>query len=222
MSRATSEDMGGRPLRIPIGPATLEGDLEIPERRGAWCCLPMAAAAAATARGTAMSPGCSMRRPWPPSSPTSSPRKRRQWICARGTYNSTSDCSQVASSAPPTGWRGSPETTGFPIGYFGASTGAAAAVGAARRTTRGGWRRCLARRPPRPGRRRPSLGPRAHTPDRRRARRARDRPEPAGTGAARHRGETARDHPGHHPSLREARGTGTGRPPGDRLADPAP
>ncbi len=31
MSRATSEDMGGRPVRIPIGPATLEGDLDIPE-----------------------------------------------------------------------------------------------------------------------------------------------------------------------------------------------
>jgi hypothetical protein len=31
MSRVTKDDLGGRPVRIPIGPATLEGDLEIPE-----------------------------------------------------------------------------------------------------------------------------------------------------------------------------------------------
>ena len=31
MSRATREDRGGRPVRIPIGSATLEGDLDIPE-----------------------------------------------------------------------------------------------------------------------------------------------------------------------------------------------
>jgi putative phosphoribosyl transferase len=31
MRRATTEDRDGRPIRIPIGRATLEGDLEIPE-----------------------------------------------------------------------------------------------------------------------------------------------------------------------------------------------
>jgi hypothetical protein len=31
MRRATTENRDGRPIRIPIGRATLEGDLEIPE-----------------------------------------------------------------------------------------------------------------------------------------------------------------------------------------------
>ena len=106
MSRATREDRGGRPVRIPIGSATLEGDLDRPEGARPWCCLPTAAGAVGTARETAMWPGCSTRRAWPPSSWTSSPRQRRKWICTRGNCGSTSDCSPGASSAQPTGWRG--------------------------------------------------------------------------------------------------------------------
>ena len=66
MSRATTEDRDGRPIRIPIGRATLEGDLEIPEGRGASCYSPTAAGAVGTAHETATWPGCSTRRAWPP------------------------------------------------------------------------------------------------------------------------------------------------------------
>lgn len=95
------------------------------------------------------------------------------------------------------------QTSALRIGYFGASTGAAAAlVAAAERpetgaiVSRGGW--------PDLPRRRPRRRPRAHAPDRRRRR-------PAGPQAQRRRtqpvagGSRARSRGGGHPSLRGTR-----------------
>ena len=82
---------------------------------------------------------------------------------AGASWSSTSPCSP-AGSRPVTRWASpAPPTRGLPIGYFGASTGAAAALRAAAAAGRRGPRGRLARRPPRPGGRRASPTCRAPT-----------------------------------------------------------
>jgi len=131
MSRVTKEDDGGRPVRIPIGPATLEGDLDIPEG---------ARAVVLFAHGSGSS--------------RHSPRNRYVARVLRDAGLATLlldlltgdeeavdvetgllrfDIGLLAGRVvDATDWLArAPETASLPVGYFGASTGAAAALVAA-------------------------------------------------------------------------------------------
>jgi dienelactone hydrolase len=144
MNRASKEQARERLVQIPIGPITLEGNLDIPEG---------ARAVVLFAHGS--------------GSGRHSPRNRyvAQVLRHAGLATLLMDLLTAEEEAVDmhtahlrfdipllaerlvgaTDWlRQAPETTGFRIGYFGASTGAAAALVAP--------------------------GPRAHAPDRRRAR----------------------------------------------------
>jgi pimeloyl-ACP methyl ester carboxylesterase len=131
MSQATKDDAGGRPVRIQIGPATLEGDLDIPDG---------ARAVVLFAHGSGSS--------------RNSPRNRYVARVLRDAGLATLlmdlltgdeeaidmetghlrfDIGLLAGRVVgATDWLArAPETAGFPVGYFGASTGAAAALVAA-------------------------------------------------------------------------------------------
>jgi putative phosphoribosyl transferase len=131
MSRTTQEDVGGRPIRIPIGSVTLEGDLDIPEG---------ARAVVLFAHGSGSS--------------RQSPRNRYVARVLRDAGLATLlmdlltgkeevvdmesgllrfDIGLLAGRVVgATDWLGrEPETAALPVGYFGASTGAAAALVAA-------------------------------------------------------------------------------------------
>jgi pimeloyl-ACP methyl ester carboxylesterase len=131
MSQATKDDAGGRPVRISIGPATLEGDLDIPDG---------ARAVVLFAHGSGSS--------------RNSPRNRYVARVLRDAGLATLlmdlltgdeeaidmetghlrfDIGLLAGRVVgATDWLArAPETAGFPVGYFGASTGAAAALVAA-------------------------------------------------------------------------------------------
>ena len=131
MNRTTKEDDGERPVRIPIGSTTLEGNLDIPEG---------ARAVVLFAHGSGSS--------------RHSPRNRYVARVLRDaglatllldlltaeeeavdlyTAHLRFDIGLLAERlVGSTDWLGrAPETAGFPIGYFGASTGAAAALVAA-------------------------------------------------------------------------------------------
>ena len=116
---------------------------------------------------------------------------------------------------------GRPETAGLRLGYFGASTGAGAALLAAGRdpdsvgavVSRGGRPDLAARRAaPRHG---------ADPADRRRQRRDRPGAQPRGVRPAR-RHPPARHRPRRHPPVRGARCPGGSRPPGPRMVPPLP
>jgi pimeloyl-ACP methyl ester carboxylesterase len=131
MGQTTKEDVGGRPVRIPIGSVTLDGDLDIPEG---------ARAVVLFAHGSGSS--------------RHSPRNRYVARVLRDAGLATLlmdlltgdeeaadletgllrfDIGLLAERViGATDWLGrAPETANFPIGYFGASTGAAAALVAA-------------------------------------------------------------------------------------------
>jgi dienelactone hydrolase len=131
MNRATKEDVVGRPVRIPVGPAMLEGDLEIPEG---------ARAAVLFAHGSGSS--------------RHSPRNRYVARVLREARLATLLLDLLTGEEEAvdmetglfrfnigllaervigaTDWLArAPETADYPIGYFGASTGAAAALVAA-------------------------------------------------------------------------------------------
>jgi len=131
MGQTTKEDVGGRPVRIPIGTVTLDGDLDIPEG---------ARAVVLFAHGSGSS--------------RHSPRNRYvAWVLRNaGLATLLMDLLTGDEEAADletgllrfdigllaervigaTDWLGrAPETADFPIGYFGASTGAAAALVAA-------------------------------------------------------------------------------------------
>lgn len=131
MNRTTKEDDGERPVQIPIGSTTLEGNLDIPEG---------ARAVVLFAHGSGSS--------------RHSPRNRYVARVLRDaglatllldlltaeeeavdlyTAHLRFDIGLLAERlVGSTDWLGrAPETAGFPIGYFGASTGAAAALVAA-------------------------------------------------------------------------------------------
>jgi dienelactone hydrolase len=131
MGQTTKEDVGGRPVRIPIGSVTLDGDLDIPEG---------ARAVVLFAHGSGSS--------------RHSPRNRYVARVLRDAGLATLlmdlltgdeeaadletgllrfDIGLLAERViGATDWLGrAPETADFPIGYFGASTGAAAALVAA-------------------------------------------------------------------------------------------
>jgi dienelactone hydrolase len=131
MIRTTKEDAGGRPVRIPIGPVTLDGDLDIP----------------AGARGVVLFAHGS-------GSSRQSPRNRYVARVLRDAGLATLlmdlltgeeevadletgllrfDIGLLAERVvAATDWLGrTPETADMRIGYFGASTGAAAALVAA-------------------------------------------------------------------------------------------
>ena len=101
------------------------------------------------------------RRPgWPRCCSTCSPPRRSR---DRGRTSSTSTCWPRGSSPPRAGCAHSPTSATLPIGYFGASTGAAAALWAAADPAADIARDRLPRRPPRPGRARASAGVAAPT-----------------------------------------------------------
>jgi putative phosphoribosyl transferase len=131
MSQATKDDTGGRPVRITVGSVTLEGDLDIPEG---------ARAVVLFAHGSGSS--------------RHSPRNRfvaqvlRQAGLATLLLDLLTGDEEVVDMETghlrfdidllagrlvgATDWLAqAPETAGFPVGYFGASTGAAAALVAA-------------------------------------------------------------------------------------------
>jgi putative phosphoribosyl transferase len=131
MSQASKDDAGGRPVRISVGPATLEGDLDLPEG---------ARAVVLFAHGSGSS--------------RHSPRNRYvarvlrdaglatllldlltgdEEIVDMETGHLRFDIGLLAGRVVgATDWLArAPETAGFPVGYFGASTGAAAALVAA-------------------------------------------------------------------------------------------
>jgi putative phosphoribosyl transferase len=167
MNRATKEQARERPVRIPIGPVTLEGNRDIPEG---------AQAVVLFAHGSGSS--------------RHSPRNRYVARVLRdaGLATLLMDLLTAEEEAEDmymghlrfdvpllaerligaTDWLGqATETADFRIGYFGASTGAAAAlVAAAERPDTVG---AIVSRGGRPdlGRGRLASGPRAHAPDRR-------------------------------------------------------
>ena len=100
-----------------------------------------------------------------------------------------------------------PDTRPLRLGYFGASTGAGAALVAAAERPDTVARGRLARRATRSGRSRPGRRARPDPADRRRERPARDRAEPVGAGPAPLRG-TARDRPWGNAPVRGARRAG--------------
>jgi hypothetical protein len=113
-----------------------------------------------------------------------------------------------------------PLTRNLRIGYFGASTGAGAAlVAAAKHQEAVGA--VVARRPPRPRGGRPAPRQGANPPHRRRGRRPRDRDEP-GSFCADKRPEEAGDHTGGYPPLRGTGHPGRGSAAGSRVVRAPP
>ena len=115
-----------------------------------------------------------------------------------------------------------PETRDLRIGYFGASTGAGAALVAASGTSPSHRRGCLAWWPTRPGGTCPYTGSSAHSPHRRRQRSTGDRLESGGPEAIEHGGKETHDHSGSDPPLRGAGGLGAGRRLGGRMVRSPP
>ena len=142
---------------------------------------PTGAGAAGSARATSTSRECSRKRAWRRSWSTF--WKSRRPTTAPGS--STSRFWPAGCGARPGGWRPSLRRPRLRLGYFGASTGAGAALLAAGQEPGLGRRDRLARRPARPGPRCLAPGDRAHPADRRRQRRDRPRAEPRGVRAAR-------------------------------------
>ena len=96
-------------------------------RAGSWS-SPMGAGAAGTAHAIVRSPPPSTAQSSGPCSSICSPRMKRRSTCARVNIDSTCGCWGIVSSQPSIG---SARVDESPIGVFGASTGAAAALIAA-------------------------------------------------------------------------------------------
>ena len=129
LTAATASGSHGCDEEVPVsaGAVGLPGHLTFRAAQRRSSCSRTAAAAAGTAPATASSPTCSTAPGSARSCSTCSPPPRS----ATAATCSTSSCSRAASSPPRAGSASRPETRGARIGYFGASTGAAAALWAA-------------------------------------------------------------------------------------------
>ena len=169
-------------VEVRAGPVRLPRPPHRPGARDrASSCSPTAAAAAGTARATATSPPCSTRPASARCCSTCSPRTRS----ATGPTCSTSTCSpRRLVDVDPLAARPGP-ARGLPVGYFGASTGAAAALWAAAEP--GADIAAVVSRGGRPDLAGPRLAAvrRTDAAHRRRRRRRRARPQPPGPGRLR-------------------------------------
>jgi dienelactone hydrolase len=131
MDRATKENLGGRPVRIPIGRATLEGDLDIPA--GSRAVVLFAHGSGSSRQSPRNRYVARVLRDAGLATLLMDLLTAEEEVADRDTGHLRFDIGLLADRlVGATDWLGrAPETAGFPVGYFGASTGAAAALVAA-------------------------------------------------------------------------------------------
>ena len=131
MSRTTQEDVGGRPIRIPIGSVTLEGDLDIPE--GARAVVLFAHGSGSSRQSPRNRYVARVLRDAGLATLLMDLLTGKEEVVDMETGLLRFDIGLLAGRVVgATDWLGrEPETAALPVGYFGASTGAAAALVAA-------------------------------------------------------------------------------------------
>jgi putative phosphoribosyl transferase len=118
-------------VRVVAGPVGLDGDLATPAAAQGVVLFAHSSAAAVTAPATGRSPPRSAAPASPPSCSTCSPSKRKPPTASAANSASTLSCWPGRLLAAADWLAAEQRTAGLPVGLFGASTGAGAALLAA-------------------------------------------------------------------------------------------